>query len=300
MRTVVKPETSIVIRTFNEEKHLPRLLAGIERQRYRDYEVVVVDSGSRDRTPEITRQYGHRVLHISSRDFTFGYSLNVGVSASVGRFVAIVSAHTEPVDDSWLQRLVAPLNSPETAMVYGRQLGNAASKLSEARDFRRTFGEQRQVMVPPNFFANNANSGIRRDLWLERPFDEALPGLEDIEWAKNWMKRGYRVLYEPGAAIYHIHEESWRQVRRRYYREGLAAKWLGIKGRRHAIAEIACEGISLLGDLVEAGRTGELSRRTGEIVCYRTNKALGTIQGLLDGAAMASPSARDAMFFDRT
>src|SRR5438093_8692541 len=40
-------------------------------------------------------------------------------------------------------------------------------------------------LEPPHFFANNANSAVRRDLWEQHAFDEHLPGLEDIEWVKH-------------------------------------------------------------------------------------------------------------------
>ena len=54
------PETSIVIRTFNEERDLPMLLEGLAKQSYRDFEVVVVDSGSFDRTRDIAQQGADR------------------------------------------------------------------------------------------------------------------------------------------------------------------------------------------------------------------------------------------------
>lgn len=293
------PETSIVIRTFNEEKHLPALLEAIQVQNYQDFETVVVDSGSFDRTREIAQRYCDKVLRINSQDFTFGYSLNVGIDASVGRFIAIVSAHTKPVDRLWLANLVEPLRDG-VAMVYGKQLGGETSKFSEVQDFRRTFGPERRVLTPPNFFANNANSAIRKDLWEQHPFDEALPGLEDIEWSKHWMENGYRVVYEPAAAIYHVHEESWRQVRRRHYRESLAAHWIGIKGRGHVPLEIVREGKYLLSDLFQAMREDDAWRKLLEIVRFRINKTVGTTKGLLDGAAMTNPAEREAMFFDRS
>jgi GT2 family glycosyltransferase len=141
------------------------------------------------------------------------------------------------------------LYDDQNAMVYGRQLGGATSKFSESQDMRRTFGSKRTILKPPNFFANNANSAIRKDLWQQHPFDESLPGLEDIEWAKYWMEQGYRVVYEPEAAIYHIHEESWRQVRRRYYREALAARWIGIKHSWQALTTPFAEFNHMIADL---------------------------------------------------
>jgi len=53
---------SIIIPTLNEEKYLPKLLKSIKSQTYVDYEVIVADAGSKDKTKEITLQYGHKII----------------------------------------------------------------------------------------------------------------------------------------------------------------------------------------------------------------------------------------------
>ncbi len=131
------PEISIVIRAFNEERWLPEVLASLNRQTCRDFEVLLVDSGSTDRTREIAAANGVRVVRLRSEDFTFGHSLNVGIQESRGSLVAILSAHAIPADEGWLERLVAPLRQPGVALVYGGQRGHEISKFSEARDFER-------------------------------------------------------------------------------------------------------------------------------------------------------------------
>ena len=294
------PETSIIIRTFNEERYLPGLMEAIQKQRYRDFEVINVDSGSYDRTTEIIRQYDCKLLNISSQDFTFGYSLNVGIEAAAGQFVVIVSAHTKPINDQWLERLVEPLRQEPVAMVYGRQSGVASSKYGEVRDMERTFGPERRVLKPPLYIANNANSALLRALWEQHPFDESLPGQEDVEWAKFWMEKGYQVVYEPEAAIYHIHNETWQQLWRRYYREALADRYIGIKGRQNIPLEIVREGKYLLVDLVKGGVGNNIGQRSRDIVLFRVNKTLGTVQGLWDGAAIEDPRRRHELFFDST
>ena len=302
------PESSIIIRTFNEEKHLPRLLEGLSQQSYRDFEIVVVDSGSLDRTRDIAAPFTEKLLRIDSHDFTFGYSLNVGIQASAGQFSVLVSAHTVPSDDAWLSKLVQPLREVSTAMSYGRQLGWSSSKYSEILDLGRTFGSRRRVQKPPKYFAHNANSALRKDLWEQHPFDETLPGLEDIEWAKYWMERGYQVVYEPEAALHHIHEENWRQVRRRYYREAVAARWIGIKGRRHVVTESARElgyafldlGKNVAPLVTHAGSVKQILGRGREVLLFRAHKAAGTVRGLLDGAVMHDSATRESVFFDRS
>ena len=75
---VPSPETTIVIRAFNEERWLPEVLAAIERQAYRDFEVLLVDSGSLDRTREIAAAHGARIIRLRNEDIDTGW-LSPGV-----------------------------------------------------------------------------------------------------------------------------------------------------------------------------------------------------------------------------
>jgi hypothetical protein len=173
---------------------------------------------------------------------------------------------------------------------------------------RRTFGPQRSVLRPPRFFANDANSAVRKDLWQQYPFDEGLLGLEDIDWAKYRMERSYQVVYEPRAALYHIHEENRRQIRRRYYREAVAARWIGIRTTRHAIVNPVVEAARLIFDWgrflypdedrgTNTMRFRDMARET---IRFRAIKSIGTIKGLLDGGIMENPNLREKILFDRS
>ena len=242
-------ETSIIIRTLNEEKRLGDLLQAIGKQDYQDYEVIIVDSGSTDRTLEIAQQFSAKIIKIESRDFTFGYALNIGCRTSSGKYLVFVSAHVIPVGNIWLSRLIAPLSDEKVAMVYGRQMGGAESKFSEKMDFHRMFGSSSLNSNIPLIYANNANSAIRKELWEKNPFDEYLFGLEDIEWAKHFIEKGYHVHYEPNAAIYHIHEEQWHQVFNRYRREAIAGVRIGLKHPPQARLGIGWMGWNIFLDL---------------------------------------------------
>jgi 2-desacetyl-2-hydroxyethyl bacteriochlorophyllide A dehydrogenase len=294
---VAAPETTILIRAFNEERWLPEVLDAIERQRYRDFEVLLVDSGSIDRTREIVASRGGRVVRMRSDDFTFGHSLNVGIEQARGSFIAILSAHAIPTDDQWLERLIAPLRRPDTAMVFGGQRGHAVSKFSEARDFERIFPAKSQLMDEYDVFVNNANSAIRRDLWLEHQFDEGLPGLEDAEWAKYWvLQRDMQVRYEADASIFHVHTESWPQVRHRFYREGIAGRWTAVRIVRNIPGEILRELRWTTADLWLAARAGRLKSLAGEIMKYRRHKTVGIVKGILDSRVITNPSRRAEIY----
>jgi glycosyltransferase involved in cell wall biosynthesis len=81
---------SIIVPTFNEEAYLPRLLASIRAQDYRDREVIVADNGSRDRTRAIARKFGARIV---PGGFP-GAGRNRGAAAAKGEFLLFVDADT--------------------------------------------------------------------------------------------------------------------------------------------------------------------------------------------------------------
>jgi 2-desacetyl-2-hydroxyethyl bacteriochlorophyllide A dehydrogenase len=232
-----------------------------------------------------------------SEDFTFGHSLNVGIRETQSPYIAILSAHAIPSDEGWLENLVEPLRQADVAMVYGGQRGHQISKFSEARDFERIFpSEARTVTDPDKPFANNANSIIRRDLWEQFPYDEGLPGLEDIGWAKHWIGRGYKVQYEPQACIIHVHTETWTQVRRRYHREGMGARWVGIKILRHIPGEVLRELAWFTHDLWLALRQPRTANVIADVCRFRYEKTRGTIGGIVDSRGLSNPAARAEIF----
>jgi glycosyltransferase involved in cell wall biosynthesis len=218
-----QPRCSVVIRAYNEEKHIGRLLTGIMEQTVRDVQVILVDSGSRDRTVAIASQFPVEVVHIRPQDFTFGYSLNQGIAQARAEVVVMASAHVFPVYPDWLERLLEPFSDPLTAVVYGKQRGAVTSKYSEHQIFKTWFPElsiQRQTTP----FSNNANAAVRRPLWEQHAYDERLPGLEDLAWAKWALEQGFSVAYAAEAEVIHVHNETWPGIFNRYRREGMAFK----------------------------------------------------------------------------
>lgn len=265
------PETSIIIRAFNEEKHIGNLLEAIKKQDYKDCEIIVVDSGSTDKTLEIAQKLADKILEIESRDFTFGYSLNIGCRESGGKYLVFASAHVLPVGGQWLSSLIAPFKDEKVGMVYGRQIGDNNSKFSEKRDFEKFFGNS-------SAYPNNANSAIKKELWQEHTFDEYLFGLEDIEWVKYVSQKGLLVHYTPEAAVYHIHQEKWAQVFNRYRREAIAAAGIGLLHPLQARPNLVWLATNVFQDFLASLPNISLTRLEG-IGRFRYYQWKGTRQG---------------------
>lgn len=217
------PSVSIIIRCYNEEQHIGRLLVGIREQIFKDVEIILIDSGSTDATLSIASKFPVKLVYISPDDFSFGRSLNMGCLASQGEFIVLTSAHTYPIRSDWLDKLLDPFKNPKVALVYGKQRGGEFTNFSEHQVFSKWFGEESNFNQK-HPFCNNANAAIRRTLWQQIPYDENLTGLEDLDWAKKVIDLGYHISYAADAEIVHLHNETPERIFNRYRREAIALK----------------------------------------------------------------------------
>ncbi|MFZ6019692.1 MAG: glycosyltransferase family 2 protein, partial [Chloroflexota bacterium] len=126
---------SVVIRAYNEEKHIGRLLSGILQQTVREVQIILVDSGSTDATLAIASRFPVEVVHIRPQEFTFGRSLNLGIAQARADVVVMASAHVYPVYPDWLERLIEPFEDPQIAVAYGKQRGAETTQYSEHQVF---------------------------------------------------------------------------------------------------------------------------------------------------------------------
>lgn len=293
------PRASIVIRAFNEAAHLPRLFDGIATQTVRDVETIVVDSGSVDGTLDIARARCDRVVEIASHDFTFGFSLNRGCAAATAETIVIVSAHTYPAHERWLEALLGGFGAADAvALVYGGQLPVDVTKPSERHELATLFGPSRRVQHAPDYYCNNANAAVPRALWEEHPYDETLTGVEDQGWAKHWLDRGWVAVYEPAAAVHHVHDESWAQVERRYYREAFARRRLGVDRRRRIPLHLGAGARELVRDVLALHSERRMDRSALQsVVRYRYRQTKGTVRGLVHD--YEPEREHQELFFDR-
>ncbi|WP_300156545.1 glycosyltransferase [Solidesulfovibrio sp.] len=270
---------SIIIRCYNEARHLDRLLYGISQQTMRDFEVLAVDSGSTDGTLGILERHGVAIHCLAPQDFSFGRSCNIGAAAARGDALVFVSAHAYPVYRNWLECLLKPLADPDTVIAYGKQRGNARSSFSERRIFKAWYPDRDQAdQTHP--FCNNANSALRREAWQALRFDESLTGLEDLDFAKRAVERGGRIAYVAAAEIVHVHEERYATVRNRYRREAIAYRRIYPQTRLTAWDFCRLYVGNVASDCRSALAEGSLLRHVPEIMSFRLMQFWGAYRGM--------------------
>jgi rhamnosyltransferase len=220
-------DISVVIPVKNGEGYLDSALRAVFSQKtdFR-FEVVIVDSGSRDATLDIIKNYpACRLYQIKEKDFNHGLTRNFGISQAMGRYVILMTQDAVPCDRRWMGKLVDNIDRDgRVAGVYSSQIPHKnASILAKIRT-NNFFTSRREKIISyvddmerydklsageRHRFCNfdNVSSCIRRAVWENFKFSNAEFG-EDIEWAKRVLEAGYKIVYEPDSAVYHSHEYS--------------------------------------------------------------------------------------------
>ncbi|MFL5733699.1 MAG: glycosyltransferase family 2 protein [Chloroflexia bacterium] len=272
-------KVSIIIRCYNEEEHIGRLLSGILQQTVKDVEIILVDSGSTDATLSIACRYPMCVLHISPKEFSFGRSLNKGCAAAHGDLLVFASAHVYPLYEDWLEKLIDPLElDPKVALSYGGQRGDERTKYSEHQVFAHWFPPEADY-DQGHPFCNNANAVVRRKLWERFPYDEQVTGLEDLDWARRVTAQGYKIAYAAEAVIVHVHNETPRRIYNRYHREAIAHKLIFPDQRFSSTDFVRLFATNVASDLYHARRDRVLLGNSKSIFTFRLMQFWGTYKG---------------------
>jgi glycosyltransferase involved in cell wall biosynthesis len=224
---------SVVIPAHDRCEILLEVLAALERQRDApEFEVVVVDDGSRDGTPErLRRRCGNLALTVLVQEARGpAAARNRGVAAASGDRVAFLGDDTVPEPD-WLAAHAAAherRNGDDGLAVVGYTGWHPRVRRSAFLDYLNDHGLQfgyalirNPDEVPFNFFYTSNLSLSRRRL-LEEPFDERFPypAWEDIEASYRLARRGLRLVYAPEARTAHDHPTDFDRFAVRQERAG--------------------------------------------------------------------------------
>jgi GT2 family glycosyltransferase/DNA-binding beta-propeller fold protein YncE len=210
------PRASVVVCAYNAADTLDDCLASLEQLTYPDYEIVLVNDGSKDRTGDIGRAYP-RVRVVDIPNGGLSAARNVGLAQATGEIVAYTDADVR-VDRDWLTFLVQPFL---TSDVVGSGGPNVVPPDDPpmAQCIARAPGGPTHVLLDDRTAEHvpGCNMAFRRDALL------AIGGFnpiylragDDVDVCWRLQARGWKIGFAAAALVWHHHRSSvnayWRQ-----------------------------------------------------------------------------------------
>jgi glycosyltransferase involved in cell wall biosynthesis/GT2 family glycosyltransferase len=229
---------SVVIPVKDGERYLAEVLEHAHGQGAD--ELLVIDSGSRDRSVDIARSAGARVIEIAPESFGHGRTRNLGAEATTGELICFLTQDATPLN-GWLAAYrEAFALDPRVGAAYGPHVprpGTSPMIARELVEFFATFAPDCRPAVQRlggPAFLSNVNACYARECWEELRFADVAYA-EDQEFGRALLGAGWCKVYHPGAAALHSHDYGVTEFMRRYFDE--------YRGLRETIGHVEPFGI---------------------------------------------------------
>ena len=232
-------DVTIVIPVKNGGVLFSQVLDAINKQKTTyTYEIIIIDSGSKDDSVNVARKHNARVYEISPEEFGHGKTRNLGASYGTGKYIVFLAQDALPASNDWLQNLVEAMerddniaggfgkhlpypdcNIPDQQMLENHfaRYGNDVFVHELTEERRKEYFDDEGYRQYLSFFSDNC-SILRRDVWEKIPYQD-VDFSEDQIWAREILEKGYKKVYVPNAAVYHSHSYPLKSYGKRYYDE---------------------------------------------------------------------------------
>lgn len=238
---------TVAILTYNGEAYLGKILERLRKQEFEGgFEVLVIDSGSTDRTLEIVRNHPEvRLIEIPNTEFGHGKTRNLAAREARGEFVAYLTHDAVPGDKHWLAELIEPFDRiPAVKAVMGKQVARGKAFPLQRYDIHHAFagfGPDFGVTVfwdgpfvskHPGFadaiaFYSDVNSAARRDFLVNSIQYQDVRYAEDQLFGRDLIAAGYVKAYAPRAWVRHSNDLSLSEYGHRIFDEVVGLREIG-------------------------------------------------------------------------
>lgn len=217
---------SVIIPNWNGKQLLDDCLLSLKKQTFKNFEVIVVDNGSRDGSVNYLEDKYKWVRIIAlNKNYGFAKAINKGVLASIGEYVIFLNNDTG-VDKNWIKELVKCKSTHKDALSINSKILNyfdhqridgVGIEINEVGQAKSIGWGQKDTGQFNNeteiFGATGGASLFRKDLFLKLGmFDENyFMYSEEVDLAFRAQFLGYKSFYCPKAVVYHKHKASSRK-----------------------------------------------------------------------------------------
>ncbi len=223
-------KASVIIPAYNAEKAISDCLSALKRQTKKPLEVIVVDDGSADRTAEVSRKLGAKV--ISQRNRGPAAARNMGSKAARGDILLFTDADCVP-DKNWVGEMLRPFSDRGVSGVQGAYRTRQKSLVArfcqaEIEDRYRRMSQGDCIDFIGTYAAAYRKSVFSKFGGFDKSFPKASG--EDPELSFRMAARGHKLVFNRKAIVYHTHPDSLtRYLKQKYWR----AYWRVLLYKKH-------------------------------------------------------------------
>lgn len=201
---------SIVIPVFNGEKTIPKTLEALQKQTGKmDFEIIVIDDGSTDRTADVIRKFPGARL-VSQQNAGPAMARNRGAKLAKNEIVVFLDADCVPEKD-WLPEMLKPFSDSKVVGVQGRYVNPIRNLMAEFVQLEIEERYERMARFDSIDFIGSYSAAYRKKVFLEEGgFDEnyRIASGEDPDFSFKLADKGYKMVFNPKAIAAHFHPTS--------------------------------------------------------------------------------------------
>lgn len=231
---IMKREVSVIIPAYNAEETIEKCLKALVFQDFpkNKYEIIVVDDGSRDRTKEMVKRF-RKVKLIEQKHKGPAAARNLGVRHSSGEIILFTDADCVPPRD-WIRNMIKPFEDESVVGVSGTyKTLNKKSLIARFAGYEIADRHKRMEKMERIDFVGTFSAGYRKNIFLKfRGFYTGFPTSsgEDPELSFRIAKRGYKIVFNPKAFVYHNHPDTLLKYLKQKFWRGY---WRVLLYRKH-------------------------------------------------------------------
>lgn len=211
-------KASVIVRTKDSANIISQTLKALYSQTFKDFELVVVDSGSSDNTLELIKNYKHRLIEVKPEDYQPGVVLNGAIETCSSEYIVFLNSDTVMLTKNCLGNLLKELECSDAA--YARQVARPEAHSWVRRDYDISFPKDKKQPFWMHFSLPLAC--MKKSAWNRLPFYTQAWASEDTKWGYEAKQLGLKISYANEAIVMHSHNYTLKQLFNRRYVEGEA------------------------------------------------------------------------------
>jgi glycosyltransferase involved in cell wall biosynthesis len=188
-----EPTVSVILPVYNGENYLQVAIESVLGQTFRDFELIVVDDGSSDSTPEIVRNYGGQVRYVRQQNTGVAGAFNHGLRLATGRYISWLS-HDDIFHPTKLERQTQALrqiNSPAVCYTDIQMINGSGEVVAEHQLPHYEAGETLRHILSGGPICSACYSLMydRACIQAVGPYSEELKYAQDVDMLSRLARR---------------------------------------------------------------------------------------------------------------